>query len=284
MLAAFLIMLREGVEAALIVGIVASYLQKTGRPDAMPMVWAGIFLALALSLFVGAALQLMSAELPQKMQELFEAVVGLVAVTVLTSMVFWMRKAARSIKGELQASVDAALASRQGHGLALAGLVFFAVGREGLESVFFLLAVFQQSPDAGAPLGAMLGLVAAIAIGYGIYAGGVRLDLRRFFRWTGVFIIFVAAGILAGSVRSLHEAGFWNLLQAKAFDVSSILPVDSTPGALLSGVLGYQETATIGDALAYVLFLSVSLALFLLPAAPRQIGAATPRASLRQRV
>ena len=192
MLVPFLIMLREGIEAALIVGIVAGYLKQTGRSAWMPAVWIGILLAVALSLFVGAALQFASAEFPQKAQEFFEAIVGLVAVGVLTWMVFWMRKVARSIKAELNASIDAALAGSSGQGggqgWALVGMVFFAVAREGLESAFFLLAVFQQSAGVAPPLGALLGIAAATALGWGIYAGGVRLDLRRFFRWTGALM------------------------------------------------------------------------------------------------
>ena len=220
MLVPFLVMLREGIEAALIVGIIAGYLAQTGRRDWLPAVWVGVLLALATSLFVGAALQLAASEFPQRTQELFEALVGLLAVAVLTSMVFWMRKAARSIKRELHASIDSALAGSRSQGLALIGMVFFAVAREGLESVFFLLAVFQQSSGPEAPLGALLGLLAAGGIGYAIFIGGVRLDLRRFFRWTAIFILVVAAGILASSLRALHEAGLWNHLQATAFDLS----------------------------------------------------------------
>ena len=132
MLIPFLIMLREGIEAALIVGIVASYLKQSGRGALMPAVWVGVLLATALSLFAGAGLQLLAAEFPQKEQELFEGVVGLIAVVMLTSMVFWMRKAARSIKGELQASIDKALhKGADGQGWALIGMVFLAVAREG---------------------------------------------------------------------------------------------------------------------------------------------------------
>ncbi|MBL8666901.1 MAG: FTR1 family protein [Rhodospirillales bacterium] len=279
MLVPFLIMLREGIEAALIVGIVAGYLKQTGHGAWMPAVWVGILLAVALSLFVGAALQVASAEFPQKAQELFEALVGFVAVFVLTTMVFWMRKAARSIKAELHASVDAALATSDGsstRGWALVGMVFFAVAREGLESVFFLLAVFQQSSGAAAPLGALLGIAAAIAIGWGIYAGGLRLDLRRFFRWTGIFVLIVAAGILAGSLRALHEAGVWNHLQAVAFDVSGVLPMDSLLGSVFAGIFGYHDTPAVGEVLAYIVFLSVTLFAFLRPA-----GAAPSRPPAR---
>ncbi|MGE3294040.1 MAG: iron uptake transporter permease EfeU [Geminicoccaceae bacterium] len=281
MLVAFLVMLREGLEAALIVGIIAGYLVQTGRRAWLPAVWVGVLLAVAAALLVGAGLQLVSAEFPQRAQELFEAIVGLAAVAVLTSMVFWMRKVARSIKGELHHSIDAALGGSSGHGLALIGMVFLAVAREGLESVFFLLAIFQQSPDPLAPLGALLGILVACALGYGIYAGSVRIDLRRFFRWTGVLILVVAAGILAGSLRALHEAGLWNHLQATLFDLSGVLPADSGLGTLLSGLFGYSDRPALGEAIVYLLFLAVTLYLFLADprAAPVPARSSTSRAS-----
>jgi high-affinity iron transporter len=263
MLVPFLVMLREGIEAALIVGIIASYLAQTGRGAWMPVVWLGVLLAIAAALLVGAALQLASAEFPQRAQELFEAIVGLLAVVVLTSMVFWMRRMARSIRHELQSSIETALSGSRRQGLALIGMVFFAVAREGLESVFFLLAIFQQSTNALAPLGALLGILVAAAIGWGIFAGGIRLDLRRFFRWTGVFILLVAAGILAASLRSLHEAGLWNHLQTTAFDISGVLPADSGIGTLLAGMFGYSDRPAIGEVVVYLLFLAVTLYLFL---------------------
>jgi high-affinity iron transporter len=265
MLVPFLIMLREGIEAALIVGIIAGYLKQSGRGGWMPAVWIGIFLAAALSLFVGAALEWASAEFPQKTQELFEAIVGLLAVAVLTSMVFWMRKVARSIAAGLRSSVDAAFAGGRGRGLALIGMVFFAVAREGLESVFFLLATFQQNVGMAAPVGALLGLALAVVLGWAIYMGGARLNLRLFFKWTGFFILLVAAGILAGSIRSLHEAGLWNYGQGVVFDLSAVLPVDSVFGAIFAGVFGYNDAPTASEAIAYVGFLAVSSMLFWAP-------------------
>jgi len=277
MLIPFLIMLREGIEAALIVGIVASYLKQSGRGALMPAVWVGVLLAAALSLFAGAGLQLLAAEFPQKQQELFEGVVGLIAVVMLTSMVFWMRKAARSIKGELQASIDNALAKgADGQGWALIGMVFLAVAREGLESVFFLLAVFQQSSGWEAPVGALAGIAVSVVIGWGLYSGGVRLDLRRFFRFTGLFILLVAAGLLAGVLRKLHEGGVWNHLQTVVFDMSDKLPMDSPVGAVLSGLLGYQAAPVVGEVIVYLAFLAVALFYFLRPApapAPRAAAA-----------
>jgi len=277
MLIPFLIMLREGIEAALIVGIVASYLKQSGRGVLMPAVWVGVLLATALSLFAGAGLQLLAAEFPQKQQELFEGVVGLIAVVMLTTMVFWMRKAARSIKGELHASIDKALAQHaDGQGWALIGMVFLAVAREGLESVFFLLAVFQQSTGWEAPVGALAGIAVSVVVGWGIYSGGVRLDLRRFFRFTGLCILLVAAGLLAGVLRKLHEAGVWNQLQTVVFDMSETLPMDSPVGAVLSGLLGYQAAPVVGEVIVYLAFLAVALFFFLRPAvavAPRTAAA-----------
>ncbi|MGJ4854985.1 iron uptake transporter permease EfeU [Labrys sp. La1] len=269
MLVPFLIMLREGIEAALIVGIVASYLRVTGRSAWMPAVWCGIILAVGLSFSVFVALHAASAEFPQRTQELFEAVVGLIAVCLLTAMVFWMVRASRSIKAELQHSVDAALASSDHQGLALVGMVFLAVAREGLESAFFLLATFEQNVGYGAPVGAALGLACAAVFGVALYYGGARLNLRLFFRWTSILIIFVAAGLVATAVRSLHEAGLWNHLQGIAFDISGILPGDSALGTVLGGLFGYHDTPTHGEVIAYLLYLIPALFLFLMaPTSP----------------
>ncbi|MGE4324651.1 MAG: iron uptake transporter permease EfeU [Pseudodonghicola sp.] len=266
MLSPFLIMLREGLEAALIVGIIASYLFKTGRTAWMPAIWAGVFFAAAAALFVGAALQIVAADFPQKAQELFEAVIGFLAVAILTSMVFWMRRAARSIKSELHGQIETAFAG-DATGWTLTGMAFLAVAREGLESVFFLLAIFQQSRSAAAPLGALLGLLVSVLIGWLIFRGGLQLNLRHFFRWTGVFILFAAAGILAGAVGNLHEAGIWNGLQTVAWDSSRSLPVSSVLGTVLSGMFGYSDAPTLGEVLVYGLYLLVALVLFLRPAA-----------------
>lgn len=266
MLVPFLIMLREGIEAALIVGIIAGYLRQTGRGEWMPLVWIGIAIAVLLSLGVGITLDLVSAEFPQREQELFEAAVGMIAVGILTSMVFWMRKAARSIKAQLQHSVDTALHSAEtgtGSGFALIAMVFFAVAREGLESVFFLLATFQQDAGWAAPAGALAGILVSVAVGIAVTWAGVRLNLKRFFRWTGLFILVVAAGLLAGALRSLHEAGLWNALQETAFDLSSILPADSPLGSVLAGIFGYQDRPAVGEVALYLLFLAVTLPLFL---------------------
>lgn len=265
MLVTFLIMLREGLEAAIMVGIIAGYLKKTGREQWLPAVWIGVGLACVLSIITGFAINLAQAEFPQKQQELFEAVVGLIAVGILTSMVLWMSKAAKSIKVQLQRSVDQALRGDdgQGQGWALTGMAFLAVAREGLESVFFLIASAHQGSGFSAFSGGLLGLGIAVLAGYGLFSGGVRLNLSKFFRYTGVLILFVAAGLLAGALRSLHEAGVWNSLQQTAFNLSGILSVDSLAGAVLSGLLGYQDAPSVGEVLLYLIYLIPALALFL---------------------
>lgn len=264
MLVAFLIMFREGIEAALIVGIIAAYLRRTGRGAWLPAVWVGVLLALAVSLFAGAGLQLVRAEFPQRTQELFEATLGAVAVCVLLSMVIWMRRASRSVRGHLQHGVERAFASPAAT-WALIGTTFLAVAREGLEGVFFLLAVFQQSPGPAVPLSAVAGVASAAAFGVALYRGAVRLDLGRFFRWTGVLVIIVAAGLAATVLRNLHEAGIWNHFQQPAWDLSRMLPVSSVPGAILSGMFGYHDSPAVGEVAVWAAVLIVSLWLFLKP-------------------
>ena len=268
MLVAFLIMLREGIEASLIVGVIASYLAQTHRRQYLGAVWAGIGIAVVLCAMLGIVLTLASTEFPQRQQEFFETLVALVAVGILTSMVFWMKSAARSMKGHLQDQIDASMTTGRGAALALVAMAFFAVGREGLESVFFLLAIFEQSTGWAVPLGAFGGLAAAVLVGWAIYAGGVRLDLRRFFRATGVFIIVVAAGLLAGALRTAHEAGIWNGLQQVVADWSVALPKDGPLGTVLAGMFGYTDTPTLGEALIYVAYLVPALVLFFMPSRP----------------
>ena len=255
MLIAFLIMLREGIEAALIVGIVAGFLKQSGHSRLMPKVWLGVALAALMCLGIGYGIHSATGEIPQKEQEFVVGVIGLVAVAMLTYMILWMKKAARSMKQQLQDSVQTALNRGNGQGWALVGMAFLSVAREGLESVFFLLAVFQQSPTWSMPVGAVLGLLAAVVIGALIYQGGMRLNLAKFFRWTGAFLIVVAAGLVAGSLRALHEAGVWNHLQEVVFDSSKYLHEDSPLGVLLGGFFGYTDHPTQGEVLAWLLYL-----------------------------
>ncbi|WP_107825852.1 iron uptake transporter permease EfeU [Neisseria sicca] len=277
MLIAFLIMLREGIEAALIVGIVAGFLKQSGHSRLMPKVWLGVALAALMCLGIGYGIHSATGEIPQKEQEFVVGVIGLVAVAMLTYMILWMKKAARSMKQQLQDSVQTALNRGNGQGWALVGMAFLAVAREGLESVFFLLAVFQQSPTWSMPVGAVLGLLAAVVIGALIYQGGMRLNLGKFFRWTGAFLIVVAAGLVAGSLRALHEAGVWNHLQEVVFDSSKYLHEDSPLGVLLGGFFGYTDHPTQGEVLAWLLYLVPVMIWFLHGSRPAAVQRSSER-------
>ena len=196
MLPSFVIGLREGVEAALIVGIIAGFLRQEGRRDALRPMWLGVAAAIAICLAAGALLELLDEELPQRQQEGLETVVGAAAIAIVSFMIVWMRRHARGLSGQLRASARSALAA--GSTAALVAMAFFAVIREGLETVVFLLAVLQNADEpltAGA--GALLGIACAIAIGFAVYSGGVRINLARFFRITGLVLVLVAAGLVA---------------------------------------------------------------------------------------
>lgn len=261
----FLIMFREGLEAALIVSLIASYLKRTQRSQWLGVVWIGVILAAALCLGLGIFINQTTGEFPQKQQELFEGLVAVVAVCILTYMVFWMRKVSRSVKTHLEGAIDNALSAGKGQGWALVAMVFFAVAREGLESVFFLLAAFQQDVGVQAPIGAVLGLVCAILVGMMIYWGGIKLHLAKFFKWTSLFILFVAAGLAAGAIRAFHEAGLWNYLQDIAFNLTDVLSTHSLLGTFLEGILGYQEAPSVSEVLVYFLYLIPALIFFFMP-------------------
>lgn len=260
----FLIMFREGLEAALIVSLIASYLKRTQRSQWLGVVWIGVILAAALCLGLGIFINETTGEFPQKQQELFEGLVAVVAVCILTYMVFWMRKVSRSVKTHLEGAIDNALSAGKGQGWALVAMVFFAVAR-GTKSVFFLLAAFQQDVGVQAPIGAVLGLVAAILVGMMIYWGGIKLHLAKFFKWTSLFILFVAAGLAAGAIRAFHEAGLWNYLQDIAFNLTDVLSTHSLLGTFLEGILGYQEAPSVSEVLVYFLYLIPALIFFFMP-------------------
>lgn len=261
MAATFVLMLREGLEAALIVGIVAAYLVKIGRRDALPPVLAGVGAAVLVSIVAGVAIVLTVGRLPLVVQETFEGVAGLAAVAVLTWMLFWMRRQGRAIKSDLETGVQSALAS--GSTTALVGLAFVAVVREGLETVLFLLAIGSSSgASIGTVAAGLVGLATAVAIGYAIFAAGVRIDLRRFFTITGTILIFVSAGLMAFAVHEFGEAGLI-ANGGRLFDLNGVLPASSPLGTLLSGLFGYRAAPTPLEAFVWVAYLVPVLVLFI---------------------
>jgi high-affinity iron transporter len=235
----FVIGLREGLEAALIVGIIAAFLGQQGRRDALRQVWVGTAAAIAICIGIALGLQAVSSDLPEQQQEGLETVVGALAVGLVTYMIVFMRRHARDLKGNLEGAAASALAT--GSSRALVMMAFLAVLREGFETAVFLLATFDASADSGtAWLGALTGILLAAAIGYGIYRGGVRLNLRRFFRATGLVLVLVAAGLVMTVLHTAHEAGWLAVGQAQAADLSWLVRPGTPLSALLTGVLGIQ--------------------------------------------
>ncbi|MGN6325176.1 iron uptake transporter permease EfeU [Pseudolysinimonas sp.] len=277
MLATLVIGLREGLEAALIVGIIAAFLRRNGRSLA-PM-WVGVGAALILSVAVGVILRVVEQSLPQAAQEGMESIIGLVAVFFVTTMIVWMAHHARGMKKELEAVAGDAL--REGTAWALAGMAFLAVLKEGFETSVFLLATFQASTDSGlAGLGAVLGILAAAAIGVGIYVGGVKLDLGRFFRYTGVFLLLVAAGLVLSTLHTAHEAGWIVAGQQRTIDLSWLAPNGSVQAALLTGVLGIPADPRLIEVVGWFAYL-IPMALFMFwPQRRRPSGRTVPRLQL----
>jgi high-affinity iron transporter len=278
MLGNFLIGLREGLEAALIVSILVAYLVKSGRRHLLPQIWIGVGIAVAVSLAFGAVLTFGPKGLTFEAQELIGGLLSIIAVGFVTWMIFWMAKAARTLSGELRAQIDkAADAGRW----SLTVVAMLAVGREGLETALFLWAATQTAAGGtgktAVPLfGAALGLVVAIVLGYLIYRGALKINLGRFFTWTGAFLIVIAAGVLAYGVHDLQEAGLLPGLNNLAFDVSSAIPPTSWYGTVLKGVFNFSPATTVLQAAAWLLYFIPTLAIFL-HQKRRRTQAAPPR-------
>ncbi|MDT0156931.1 iron uptake transporter permease EfeU [Microbacterium sp. ARD32] len=231
MFATFLIGLREGLEAALVVGILIAYLRRIGRSDMLPRLWAGIGLAIALALGIGAVLTFGAYALTSQAQEILGGTFSLLAVGMVTWMIFWMQKAGRRMKASLQGGIDRALAA--GTLWALVAVGFVSVAREGIETTLLLWSMSQTfGRDPSVLIGAALGLIVAVVAGWLLARGALRLDLGRFFTWTGAFLVVVAAGVLAYAVMDLQEGG------VLPGPFSAVAPVDAS-GAVLTGWAGF---------------------------------------------
>lgn len=251
MLPSFVIGLREGLEAALIVGIIAAFLVTRGK-GLRPM-WLGVALAIGLCATLAVAFAVVGSQLSFKARETMEGILSLVAVAGVTYMIVWMRRHAREMKGELESR--AALALTAGSALALVFMAFFAVLREGLETAIFLLAAFQATKQPLiAGLGAVMGVLLAVGLGYGIYKGGVRIDMARFFKLTGLVLVFVAAGLLASAVHEFAEAGIVTIGQAPAFDLSWLVAPGGIRESLLTGMFGLRPTPTVAEVIVWLAY------------------------------
>jgi len=255
----FVIGLREGLEAALIIGIIAAFLIQRDERRALRWMWAGVALAIVLCLGIAWTFRVIDRALPHKQQEALAAVMALLAVAGVTYMIVWMRRHSRGLKHVLEAHAETALV--QGSTWALVGLAFFAVIREGLETSVFLIAAFQNSLNPQATgTGAVLGILVATALGYGIYKGGVRINLSRFFRFTGFILVLVAAGLLASAAHAAAEAGVLTIGQANALNLTWLIAPGTIRASLITGMLGLQPTPTVIEIslwLAYAIVMSL---------------------------
>lgn len=271
MLANYLIGLREGLEAALVVTILVAYLVRTGRREALRQVWLGVGVAAGVSLAAGAALTFGPRGLSFEAQEALGGTLSILAVGLITWMIFWMARTARHLKSELQGRMDGALAAG---GIAVMLVTLLAVGREGLETALFLWAAARATGSTTDPLlGAALGLATAVLLGWALYRGALRVDLRRFFAWTGLGLIVVAAGVLAYGVHDLQEAGVLSGIGSLAFDVSAAIPPDSWYGTLLRGTLNFTPQTTWLQAIAWLAYTIPVMWLYVRRVWPRQAPA-----------
>ena len=274
MFANYLIGLREGLEASLVVVILVAYLVRSDRRHLLPSIWAGVAAASALSLGFGALLTFGPKGLTFEAQEAIGGTLSIVAVGFVTWMIFWMARSARTLSGELKGRLDAAAQAGRG---SLVVVAMLAVGREGLETALFLWAATQaaarDSASTTAPLlGALLGLLTAVALGVLVYRGAVRLNLGTFFAWTGGFLVLVAAGVLSYGVHDLQEAGILPGLHHLAFDVSHVIDPSGWVAALLKGTLNFSPATTWLEAIAWAAYVVPVMFLFVRqvrrPAAP----------------
>lgn len=268
----FLIGLREGLEASLVVSILVAYMVKTGNRRGMVPMWGGIAAAVLLSLAFAQGMQLISTGLQFRTQETFEAVASVIAVGLVTWMIFWMRRAARGLRAELEGRLESALTIGP---LAVTAVAFVAVVREGLETVLFIRQAAQSGPQStsGPVVGALLGIAAAVVLGYLLYRGAVTLNFKRFFTWTGAALIVVAAGVLRYGVHDFQEAGLLPGGSAIAFDISWLIPPTSWYGTLLEGTINFVAAPSWLEVVCWVAYVVPVMYLFLRGAEAKPVRA-----------
>jgi high-affinity iron transporter len=258
----FVIGLREGLEAALIIGIIAAFLLQRGERTALRWMWAGVGLAVALCLGVALVFRAIDGSLSHAGQESLAAIMALLAVAGVSYMIVWMRRNSRGLKRILEAHAESALL--EGSTWALVGLAFFAVIREGLETAVFLIAAFENSLNPRATgVGAVLGIVIAVLLGYGIYRGGVHINLSRFFRVTGFVLVLVAAGLLASAAHAAAEAHWFAFGQGGAVNLTWLIAPGTVRASLITGMLGLQPVPTVAEATLWLAY-AVPMSLYVL--------------------
>jgi high-affinity iron transporter len=256
-----LIGVREGLEAAIVVTILVAFLVKAQRRDALKWVWLGVAAAIAMTVAVFLAIQFSAYTISGLGAEAIAGIASLVAVAIVTTMVFWMRLAAAGLSGELRTGMARALETGS---LAVLALAFLAVGREGVETALFMVG-YAEAETAWPLVGLVVGVLVAAAIAYGMYAGAIRINLGKFFTYTGIFLIVVAAGILSYGVGALQTVGWLPGLGSKAFDISSWANWSSWYSEIIQGVFNITPTPSVLQLAAWFAYLVIVLAIFVRP-------------------
>ncbi len=266
-----LIGLREGLETAIVVTILIAFLVKSDRRDALKWVWLGVAGAIAMTIGVFLTIQLSENTISGLAAEAIAGVASLVAVIIVTTMVLWMRKAAATISGDLRGDMTRALETG---GWAVATLAFLAVGREGVETALFMVG-YASASTAWPLAGLLIGLLIAVVFAYGMYAGAVRINLAKFFKYTGAFLVVVAAGILSYAIHALQTVGWLPGLGARAFDLTGVFNWSSWYGQAIQGIFNISPTPSVLQFVCWLAYLLVVLTLFLRPVAAKPAPAAT---------
>ena len=252
MLASFLLSLREGIEAALIIGIVLGALRQMRRTELIPAVWLGALSAAVLSLLAAILLTTFGLELEGAAEPIFDGIIMILAAALLTWMIFWMSRTARTLKSDIETEIQRAAFSTGRRAVFL--VAFLAVLREGIELALFLTASVFATDAVQTILGALLGLGTAILLGWSIFSTIIRLDLRRFFQVTGFLLILFAAGLVAHGVHEFNEVGWIPAVIEHVWDVNTILSENSTFGQILNALFGYNGNPSLTEVLAYVAY------------------------------
>ena len=263
MLANYLIGLREGLEATLVVSILVAYLVKTGHQNRLLDLWAGVIAAVALSFGFGAILTFTSQNMSFEAQEAFGGIMSILAVGLVTWMIFWMKRTARFLKADLEGKLSDALTMGR---VALIFIAFVSVAREGIETSLFVWSTTQATSGTRPFLGVTLGLLTAVGLGYLLYKSAVRINLAAFFRYTGIGLVIVAAGVLAYGFHDLQEAGWIGGLNNTVFDISEQIPLSSWYGTLLKGAFNFNPQPTVVELTVWITYLVTVMTLFLWPA------------------
>ena len=270
MFANLLIGLREGLEASLIVGILIAYVIKVDRKDVLPRIWSGVAVAIVVSIGLGLGLEALTKVLGADAEPFIAGFASIAAAAMVTWMIFWMAKTARSLKGELETEVATSLSAG---GWSLVFIAFLAVVREGAETTLFVWAAAQNADSSIRPLiGAVAGIIIAALLGYLIYRGSLKLNLSRFFLWSGIFLIVIAASMLVGGIGDLQsEAGILPFLTGTAYDFSNFIPEDSILFVVLRGLFGFHNSMTWLQFIIWLVFIVITLTAFLRGSLRRKI-------------